>query len=189
MVVARAAFEPKFESPSVNPDSCRRALTAAKRLGQSKGETMAQQLGQDADSAGATKRIDRKAELIQRFGIEGEMIRASQLSAIVGIVPKTLLGLARRSEFPIPHRKVGRSILFALDDVVAWICRDPEFGAEKLPSGAEAGGVHCARILPLTLVTDLVEHAAITAPETPAQRADRISRNVVAKMARNRGRA
>ncbi len=136
--------------------------------------------GSEVDAAG---RSIYKSSLIDRYGIVAEMIDPSTLSKIVGVNKKTLLGMARRGALPIVPKRLGRSVLFSLDDVVDWLRRGPEETTEPRIQPPAEGEVE---VLPLELVASIVEHAAAAGPETPKQRIDRISRQVLAEMNRKK---
>ena len=59
-----------------------------------------------------------------------ECIRADQLAAFLGVNRKTVYEYAARNV--IPHRRLGRRIVFSRQQVVAWL------GACKASSGGKA---------------------------------------------------
>jgi hypothetical protein len=142
-----------------------------------------------ANDRGADSALRVKAALIERYGIGAETIDQATLSRIVGINPKTLLGLARRGELPITTRRLGRSVLFLLDDVVDWLTPAPEPSIGWNSASPPNDSKHGVEVLPLDLDASIVEHESIARPETPQQRIDRISRQVIAKMHRERRKA
>ncbi len=133
------------------------------------------QVVEDDDSSG------RKAALIERYGITAETVDPSTLSKIMGINRKTLLGLATRGALPIKPKRVGRAMLFTLDDIVDWLTGQSHASHTEPPTPEKAAHGE-VEVLPLELVAPIVQHAAATGPETPEQRVERISRQVLAKM-------
>lgn len=65
-----------------------------------------------------------RAMLRDEFGIAGAFARADQLAGLLGLSESAIRGQAQRGTFPIPHRRVGKSILFKVESVAAWYCLD-----------------------------------------------------------------
>lgn len=107
--------------------------------------------------------------LSRRFEIRGEFIRASQMARILGACSKSVLKQSRADRFPIPHRLLGRSLVFKLDDFVEWYCGEP---TNRRPSD-------CASIaqVDLTPMPSRVDESRVT--ESQEQRARRFTRQAM----------
>lgn len=58
--------------------------------------------------------------LISRFGIDAALVSAPQLARALGMSKSTIYASLKEGRFFIPHRMVGRSPVFTIDDVATW---------------------------------------------------------------------
>lgn len=58
--------------------------------------------------------------LMSRFGIDAALVSAPQLARALGMSKSTIYASLKEGRFFIPHRMVGRSPVFTVDDVVTW---------------------------------------------------------------------
>lgn len=137
----------------------------------------------------AKKKCEAKDSLCQRFGLAGEFVRAGQIAVILGVGARTVRAMARDSACPIAHRRFGRSLLFKLDDFVDWYCeegansltREEAVRARPAPAAPKADA---SMAPPSRDDLEMLSRAPLS--ETPAQRSERIGREVRAAMAERR---
>lgn len=77
------------------------------------------------DPAEARKSAVRAA-LLRDFHIEAAFVGVPKLARILGLAPSTIYAHVRAGVFFIPHRMMNTTTMFLVDDVVDWICREPE---------------------------------------------------------------
>lgn len=58
--------------------------------------------------------------LMSRFGIDAALVSAPQLARALGMSKSTIYASLKEGRFFIPHRMVGRSPMFTIDDVATW---------------------------------------------------------------------
>jgi predicted DNA-binding transcriptional regulator AlpA len=58
--------------------------------------------------------------LMSRFGIDAAMVSVPQLAKVLGMSKSTIYASVKAGTFFIPHRLLGSSPMFAIDDVVTW---------------------------------------------------------------------
>ena len=58
--------------------------------------------------------------LMSRFGIEAAMVSVPQLARLLGRSKSTIYASVKEGRFFIPHRMMGESPMFTIDDVVTW---------------------------------------------------------------------
>lgn len=80
--------------------------------------------------------------LMRRFGIDAALVSAPQLAKALGRSKSTIYAKVKAGSFFIPHRMVGDSPMFTIDDVVSWYLSGdavprPRSALER--EGAEAG--------------------------------------------------
>lgn len=68
--------------------------------------------------------------LMSRFGIDAALVSAPQLARALGMSKSTIYASVKEGRFFIPHRMVGRSPVFTVDDVVTWY-RSGSFAKER----------------------------------------------------------
>ena len=105
--------------------------------------------------------------LMSRFGFDAALVSVPQLAKAFGISKSNIYAQVRVGAFFIPHRMVGSSPTFTIDDVVSWYMK---------------GQVNTALRVNLERVTDV--EAKAKADELSAaikQRRDRVVDNMVAK--------
>lgn len=98
------------------------------------------------NESGKTRRdIEQaRATLSRDFGIGGAFARAEQLAGLMGISSSSIRSQVARGAFCIPHRRVGKAILFRVEAVAAWYFQDDEpelrpiAGASAAPEPATA---------------------------------------------------
>ena len=115
-------------------------------------------------------------------------LRADQVSKMLGIAASTIRNQAAQGTFPIPHRRIGKAILFKATAVADWCSADEQ--------AALAESAHAASVSPLPQRPEPVrakpfgpvEAAAHKITETDRQRCARVKAEVLAIMdARRRG--
>lgn len=77
------------------------------------------------DPAAARKSAVRAA-LLRDFHIEAAFVGVPKLARILGLAPSTIYAHVRAGVFFIPHRMMNTTTMFLVDDVVDWICREPD---------------------------------------------------------------
>ena len=58
--------------------------------------------------------------LMSRFGFDAALVSAPQLAKALGRSKSTIYAKVKEGAFFIPHRMVGESPMFTIDDVVSW---------------------------------------------------------------------
>ena len=130
------------------------------------------------DASGAN---DTRNMLAREFGIKAAFARVDQLAALTGMSSSAIRSQARSGLFPIPHRRVGKAILFKVNDVVAWYSESGRSAARleatTLPAALPAPAVRAARPSACKAKPELAP-AAISREE-----AARIKKEVLRRMA------
>jgi hypothetical protein len=70
-----------------------------------------------------------RAALLRDFHIDAAFVGVPKLARILGLAPSTIYAHVRAGVFFIPHRMMNTTTMFLVDDVVDWICREPERAA------------------------------------------------------------
>ena len=144
-----------------------------------------------APNPAASKR-EAKESLCQRFGLAGEFIRAGQVAVILGVGARTIRAMARDGACPIAHRRFGRSLLFKLDDFMDWYCEEaagslPREEPARARLATTAAKADTRQLAPSRDTPAKPTKPTLVPPsETPAQRSERIGREVRAAMAERR---
>ena len=76
--------------------------------------------------AGQARKNAMRAALLRDFHIEAAFIGVPKLARILSLAPSTIYGHVRAGVFFIPHRMMNTTTMFLVDDVVDWMCREPE---------------------------------------------------------------
>lgn len=76
--------------------------------------------------AGPARKNAMRAALLRDFHIEAAFIGVPKLARILSLAPSTIYGHVRARVFFIPHRMMNTTTMFLVDDVVDWMCREPE---------------------------------------------------------------
>lgn len=79
-----------------------------------------------------------RARLTTDFGVAGAFARAEQVAHILGISASCVRTQARLGKFPIPHRRIGKAMLFPVEAVVEWYGRED---AQRAPIAAAAAPI------------------------------------------------
>ncbi len=88
----------------------------------------------------AAREIERRScldMLMSRFGIDSVLVSVPQLARALGMSRSTIYSRLDADDFFIPHRNVGRSPVFTVDDVVTWYLSG---GKRAEPAGRAANG-------------------------------------------------
>lgn len=84
--------------------------------------------------------------LMSRFGLDAALVSTPQLAKVLGRSRSTIYASVKAGRFFIPHRMLGDSPMFTIDDVVSWYLSG---GAEPEPERAlelgRAGGAAAKR--------------------------------------------
>ena len=72
---------------------------------------------------GADNTRQTREMLARDFGIKAAFARVDQLAALTGMSSSAIRTQARSGLFPIPHRRVGKAMLFKVEAVLDWYCR------------------------------------------------------------------
>ncbi|MES2633611.1 MAG: helix-turn-helix domain-containing protein [Pseudomonadota bacterium] len=82
---------------------------------------------------GSARKSAVRAALLRDFHIEAVFVGVPKLARILGLAPSTIYAHVRAGAFFIPHRMLNTTTMFLVDDVVDWICREPERGHLTTP--------------------------------------------------------
>lgn len=74
----------------------------------------------------ASDRLSCLEMLMSRFGIQAAMVSVPQLARLLGRSKSTVYASVKKGRFFIPHRMVGESPMFTVDEVVTWYLRGDE---------------------------------------------------------------
>lgn len=58
--------------------------------------------------------------LMSRFGLDAALVSVPQLAKVIGMSKSTIYASVKAGAFFIPHRLMGASPMFTIDDVVTW---------------------------------------------------------------------
>ena len=58
--------------------------------------------------------------LMSRFGLDAALVSVPQLAKVLGMSKSTIYASVKAGAFFIPHRLMGASPMFTIDDVVTW---------------------------------------------------------------------
>lgn len=84
--------------------------------------------------AGQARKNAMRAALLRDFHIEAAFIGVPKLARILSLAPSTIYGHVRAGVFFIPHRMMNTTTMFLVDDVVDWMCREPERAQPPAPA-------------------------------------------------------
>ena len=120
----------------------------------------------------ALRESQERASFAARLGIRGDFIRVPQLAMALGLSSNFIHAQMRSGVFPIPHRRLGNTLMVKLDDYIAWFKADsqPWKAAHELTQ--EAAPPPC--------------QPALERPETPREVAERIKARALAATRRGR---
>ncbi len=81
--------------------------------------------------------------LMSRFGLDAALVSTPQLAKVLGRSKSTIYASVKAGRFFIPHRMVGESPMFTIDDVVSWYLSGgsgprPDRALERERAGAAA---------------------------------------------------
>lgn len=74
----------------------------------------------------AARKAEIRAALVRDFHVEAAFVGVPKLARILGLAPSTIYAHVRAGVFFIPHRMMNTTTMFLLDDVVDWVCREPQ---------------------------------------------------------------
>lgn len=121
--------------------------------------------------------------LADKFSIASAFVRVPVLSKILSVSSNAIYAQMRSGTFPVAHKRVGHVVVVKFEDLVDWYCEDGLGSARRHPNRGQPPP------LPPSLSMSATDDAASTAEadviqwsETTKERAERIKREVLAKM-------
>lgn len=132
----------------------------------------------NAETAGRAREL-----LAREFGIKSAFARPDQLAELTGLSCSAVRTQARAGAFPIPHRRVGKSMLFKVEDVVAWYCAPGDKPAAARTADPQADRVAIERG---ELVATRTHLTRVRTPSISPNEAQRLKREVLQRMADRR---
>jgi len=125
-----------------------------------------------------------RAMLRSCCGDSSAFVRVGAIAKMLGMSSTSIHSQIRQSRFPIPHRRVGHSVLVKFEDLVEWYCAEPASPPDPRP----AQETLLAATRQADVESPIADCALDDMPlfETPSERSDRIKRSVLASMARQK---
>lgn len=100
-----------------------------------------------ADQSPLERRLAFRERLRTEFYVTTFFIPVKTVAAVVGMSPSTLYGYIRDGLFFLPYRRINKTPMVAVDDLVAWICSDASVlspiapGPIRAPESTSAPGL------------------------------------------------
>ena len=121
--------------------------------------------------------------LAHEFGIKAAFARVDQLAALTGMSSSAIRSQARSGLFPIPHRKVGKAILFKVEAVLAWYCQSELVPPPQPAARVESTPSHTA---PSQVSSRNPQRIPLPLPGVSLQDAARVKQQVLERIAARR---
>lgn len=136
---------------------------------------------------GPSPETEESARTILRrcCGASSAFVRVNAVAKALGLSSTAIHSQIRQGRFPIAHRRVGHAVLVKFEDLVAWYCANER---PQLPDVGVASRVPRTNPSAKDAAVEADEEAPEDVPlfETPAERARRIKKSVLAAMDRQK---